>query len=302
MEVLRRNAFAVSVVACVVVLAAFAYFWVISPKMKYRENVSGLQTIERRFDGFRLKYSDPNTIPSQALVDWWNKRIADIKEGMKKCEDTLAGRARRFNLYFNGQPSIDPGEFQRLLNDSVNTLRGEYEAKFPPEKTDPALKDEAEGLDLERHFRGPFAPAEIPRVQKRYWMAEGIIRAAMHTGVGELEYVRPPQSERGRGPARKAEGPEVVTMEVKGRIESSRLVPFVAAILSAEKAPMQIRRLRRTKDRASLQGDVLIMKEYKTPADAEKEPYKSIAPEPDLIFHMEVEGLVWKPSGGAESG
>jgi hypothetical protein len=293
MDKIKQNSFWIAVGATGLVLAALTWFLVISKLFQLGELGAEIE----KTTGTLKTTLKKEFLPLPEYKKYLEKKLEADKNALTEGVTFYESQGKAFDTFFDDQETApDPASFSARYADELKGTKGiltEYRTKFGIRPVDNQPEDQLapvvsriEVLDEQN----------VPRAMKEFWIVDEIVKACTKLEIGGLKTVTFP----GRTAADKDKEADlyhgVLEIEVDVEMPFSKLENFLTELFASQRVPFLVKEILMLKPLESVTQHVKlpVVKKYKEAADADKEDFRTLVPEPVVLFKLKLDAMDWK--------
>jgi len=292
MNKLKENIFAIAVGGMGIVLLVLLFFLVLRPLQSLGDKERKIDAETKNFAALAKRKELAIRPFLELLRKKKDANEAALKEGIAFYEE----QAKTFLSYFDGATDPPPlNQFQTAYVDAIKKLVDEYRVKF-------GIKVEAEAKEGAPPKISQVELAEdtrIPVAMKEFWIIQEIFQALNKLEIGGLKEIDFPS--RLVEPKEPPPYRRHVSATVRVEILFSKIEPLLTELYSSKTVPFILEEFTYQKiqdpnspsrigEYQALQRD----KDFKKEADASKDKYETLIPEPNVMATLKLIAIDWK--------
>lgn len=288
MDKLKQNSFWIAVGATGLVLAALTWFLVISKVFELGELGAEIE----KTAGDLQKTLKKEFLPLPEYKSYLQKKLEADKNALTEGVAFYESQGKAFDRFFDDQEAVpDPATFSARYADDLKRIVSEYRTKFgirpvegQPEEQQVPVVSKIEVIDEQN----------VPRAMKEFWIVDEIFKACTKLEIGGLKLVDFPGRTVADKDAALYHGVLKILVDVE--MPFSRMENFLTEVFSSQRVPFLVGDITMLKPLESVTQHVKmpVVKKYKEAADADKEDFRTLVPEPVVLFKLNLDAMDWK--------
>ncbi|HVR76138.1 MAG TPA: hypothetical protein VMT52_17535 [Planctomycetota bacterium] len=288
MDKLKQNSFWIAVGATGLVLAALTWFLVIDKLFQLDELGAEIE----KTAGDLQRTLKKEFLPLPEYKEYLQEKLKADMNALTDGVTFYEAQGKAFDRFFDDQEvAPDPATFSARYVDLHKDFVLQYRTKFgirpvegQPEEQQVPVVSRIEVLDEQN----------VPRAMKELWIVEEIFRASTKLEIGGLKLIK----FEARSVTDKDAAPYHGILEVQVDVEMpfSMMENFLTEVFSSPRVPFLVKDITMQKPLESVTQHVKmpVVKKYKEAADADKDDFRTLVPEPVVLFNLKLDAVDWK--------